>query len=86
MIKNTAKIGGMMCGMCEAHICDTIRKAFPQVKKVSASHVKGEAVFLSEGKIPAHELARAIKQTGYEFITLTSEPYEKKGLFSKFQK
>ena len=24
MIKTTVKIGGMSCGMCEAHICDTI--------------------------------------------------------------
>ena len=27
MIKTTLKIEGMMCSMCEAHICDTIRKA-----------------------------------------------------------
>ena len=27
MIKTTMKIDGMMCGMCEAHICDAIRKA-----------------------------------------------------------
>ena len=27
MIKTTMKIEGMMCGMCEAHVCDAIRKA-----------------------------------------------------------
>ena len=35
MIKTTLKIDGMMCGMCESHVNDAIRKAFPAVKKVS---------------------------------------------------
>lgn len=26
MIKYTLKIDGMKCGMCEAHVCDIIRK------------------------------------------------------------
>jgi len=86
MYQNIAKINGMMCGMCEAHISDTIRKAFPRAKKVSASHLKGEARFLTEEKIPAHELAAAIKATGYEFVSLSAEPFEKKGFFSKFKK
>ena len=42
MYKTTLKIDGMMCGMCESHINDTIRKAVP-VKKVSSSHTRGEA-------------------------------------------
>ena len=33
MIKTTLKIDGMMCGMCEAHMNDVIRKNF-KVKKV----------------------------------------------------
>ena len=51
MIKYTVKIDGMMCGMCEAHINDTIRKAFPEAKKVSSSRKNGEAVFLTEDEI-----------------------------------
>ena len=39
MIKTTIKIEGMMCGMCEAHVCDAIRKAVPYAKKVKASHI-----------------------------------------------
>ena len=85
MIKNTVKIEGMMCGMCEAHIANTIRKTFPNAKKVAASHTKGEAVFLTETSVPAHELARAIKQTGYTFVSLEAKPYEKRGLFSKLK-
>ena len=86
MIKNTVKIEGMMCGMCEAHIADTIRKTFPKAKKVSVSHTAGQAVFLSDENIPAHELARAIKKTGYTFVSLEAKPYEKRGLFSKLKK
>ncbi|MBQ6264967.1 MAG: hypothetical protein IJK60_05905 [Clostridia bacterium] len=48
MEKITVKIDGMMCGMCEAHIRDTIRKTFPAAKKVSASKSKNEAVFMIE--------------------------------------
>ena len=32
MNKITVKIDGMMCGMCESHVNDAIRRAFP-VKK-----------------------------------------------------
>lgn len=81
MVKTTVKIEGMMCGMCEAHINDTIRKAFPEAKKVSASRKKGEAVFLTENEINAEELRAAIDSTGYIFISCSSEPYKKRGLF-----
>lgn len=37
MVKTTLKIDGMMCGMCESHVNDAIRNAFP-VKKVTSSH------------------------------------------------
>ena len=40
MLKTTLMIEGMQCGMCEAHICDTIRKAVPDAAKVKASHRK----------------------------------------------
>ena len=47
MIQTTVKVSGMACSMCEAHVNDTIRRAFP-VEKVSSSHVKGETVILSK--------------------------------------
>ena len=37
----------MACSMCEVHINDAVRRAFP-VKKVASSHVNGETVILSE--------------------------------------
>ena len=46
MYQITLGIDGMMCGMCESHINDVIRSKF-SVKKVTASHSKGEAVILT---------------------------------------
>ena len=81
MNKITVKIDGMACGMCEAHICDVIRRVFPDAEKVSASRKRGEAVFLYEGKIDAEKLRKAIADTGYTFVSLSSEAYKKRGLF-----
>jgi copper chaperone CopZ len=83
MIKTTLKIDGMMCSMCEAHICDVIRRAVPGAKKVSASHTKGEASFLSETAVDESLLKDAVAATGYTCLGVESAPYEKKGWFSR---
>ena len=59
MIETTVKVDGMMCGMCEAHVSDAIRGALP-VKKVTASHTKGQAVILSEAPLDEEDLRAAI--------------------------
>ena len=46
----TLKIDGMMCGMCESHINESIRNNF-SVKKVTSSHTKGETVILLSQKL-----------------------------------
>lgn len=46
-MQTTVKVSGMACSMCEVHINDAVRGAFP-VKKVASSHDKGETVILSE--------------------------------------
>ena len=83
MIKTILSIDGMMCGMCEAHICDTIRKAVPSAKKVSASRSKKEATFLTEEAVDRDSLKAAIDATGYTCLGIESAPYEKKGLFGR---
>ena len=86
MYQITLAIDGMACSMCESHVCDTIRNKF-QVKKVSASHAKGEAVILSESEISEAALKAALDPTGYRLDAYRCEPYEKKGgLFSIFKK
>ena len=74
MNRITVKIGGMACGMCEAHICDVIRKLFPDAKKVAASKKRGEATFLFDGEIDGGKLREAIDGTGYVFMSVTAEP------------
>ena len=81
MIKTTMKIDGMMCGMCEAHVCDAIRKAVPEAKKVTASKSKKEASFLTDKAVDNDYLKAAINATGYTCLGIASVPYEKKGLF-----
>lgn len=82
MYQITLGIDGMMCGMCESHINDAVRNAFP-VKKVSSSHSKGQTVILSEPAIPEAELRPVIAKTGYELTSYACAPYEKKGLFHR---
>lgn len=80
MQKITVQVDGMMCGMCESHINDAIRRAFP-VKKVTSSHSRGETVILTEADIDEDALRSAIGATGYEAGAISTQPYEKKGLF-----
>ena len=82
MTKTTLKIDGMMCGMCESHMNDAIRKAF-NVKKVTSSHSTGETVVISEGPLDEAAVKDAIAPTGYKLEDISSEPYEKKGLFGR---
>ncbi|HPY85007.1 heavy-metal-associated domain-containing protein [Ruminococcus sp. XPD3002] len=84
MTKTIVKIDGMMCGMCEAHVNDAIRKVF-DVKKVTSSHSKGETEIISQEPIDTDKIKAVIDETGYKFISVESEPYEKKG-FSLFKK
>ena len=79
MFKTTAKVDGMMCGMCETHVNNAVRNSF-KVKKVSSSHSKGETVIISEEPIDEARLRDAMPD-GYELLSMTSEPYTKKGLF-----
>ena len=77
MTQTTLKIDGMMCGMCESHINDAIRKEFP-VKKVTASHSKGICVIISDAPLDEAKLRKTL-------LEVQSEPYEKKGgLFGLF--
>ncbi len=82
MTETVIKIDGMMCGMCESHVSDAIRNKF-SVKKVSASHGKGQAMVLSEEPLDEAALRSVIDATGYQVKGVESHPYEKKGLFGR---
>ncbi len=83
MMITVLKIEGMMCGMCEAHVCDAIRGAVPSAKKVTASRSKQEASFLTEEAVDAEALKAAIGATGYACLSVVSTSFEKKGLFGR---
>lgn len=85
MVKTTLKIDGMMCGMCESHMNDLIRSNF-KVKKVNSSAKDGECVIISEEEIDIPWAKKEIKGIGYELVSYTTEPYEKKGLFGRGRK
>ena len=81
MIQYTVAVDGMACSMCEAHINEAVRKALP-VKKVTSSHTKGQTVILSETELDETALRKAISNTGYQVLSIQSQPYQKRGLFS----
>jgi copper chaperone CopZ len=85
MVKITVGIDGMACGMCEAHINEAVRNAFP-VKKVTSSHTRKETVILAESEIPEPALRKVIAEAGYDVMSVNWVPYEKKGLFARREK
>ena len=80
MWKYTVQVDGMMCGMCENHVSDAVRKALP-VKKITTSRSKKAAMLISERELDEEALRSAISATGYDVGEIRKEPWIKKGLF-----
>ena len=76
MVETILKVNGMMCGMCESHINDVVRKT-ARVNKVTSSHTKGETVILSEQPLDIEALRRTIAETGYTVKGAQEKPCEK---------
>lgn len=86
MLKITMGIDGMMCGMCESHINDAIRREF-KVKKVTSSHTKKQTVILTEKPLDEDKLRKVIDDTGYKVTSIeTSEEEKKGGILGLFKK
>lgn len=83
MFKTTVKINGMMCHNCENHMTKAFEKSL-KTKSVEASHANGECVIISADAPEADAVKKIVEETGYEFVSMNSEPYEKK--FSLFGK
>ena len=58
MVKITVGIDGMACGMCEVHINEAVRNAFP-VKKVTSSHTKKKPSFWQIGRYQNRSFGRS---------------------------
>jgi copper chaperone CopZ len=83
MIQTTIGIDGMMCEMCEAHINDAIRKHFA-VKSAKSNRKKKQCIVVSEVPLDEAKVREVIGQTGYELLSISSGPYQKKRLFGLF--
>ena len=81
MYRVLMNIDGMMCGMCEAHINDVIRRNIKDARKVSSSRKKGEASFICENVPDSQLLEKIIRQAGYELKDMSIETYEKRCFF-----
>ena len=68
MFKTTLSVEGMSCGMCEAHVNDAVRKAFPSAKKVTSSRMKKLTEVISETEPDTDALRRAAMQEGMHTI------------------
>ena len=82
MIRTVLEIDGMMCGMCEAHVNDAVRREF-KVKKVTSSHKKGITEIISEQAPDKERLTAIITELGYKLNGISDEEYKKKGFFSR---
>ena len=83
MYRTIVKVGGLDCAMCEGNVEDAILRAFPAAQRVDVSHSLGEVRFLTPEPPEEKALRRAIRSTGYDYISAESVPYEKKSLFRR---
>lgn len=72
MVKVTVNVEGMMCGHCEAHVNEAIKKAFG-VEEVVSSHESNTTVFTAPEKVDEDKICQTIKDAGYEVTGITQE-------------
>lgn len=84
MVKIIAKVEGMACGMCEAHVNEAIKKAFV-VKEVTSSHKDNVTEILAEEPLDETKVKEVIEDEGYTVLGVSTEEYKKKR-FSLFGK
>ena len=84
MLKITVGIEGMMCGMCEAHVNEAVKKAFA-VKEVTSSHKDNVTEIIAESALDEAKVKEVIEAEGYTVLGVTTEEYKKKR-FSLFGK
>ncbi len=83
MKKYVFSVDGMMCGMCEAHVNDAVRKA-ANVQKVTSSHKSGKTEIIGDD-INVEAIKTAIEEEGYKVSAVTEED-KPDGLLSKLFK
>ena len=84
MVKVVAKVEGMACGMCEAHVNEAVKKAF-DVKEVTSSHKNNVTEIIAESNLDESKVKEVIEAEGYTVLGVTTEEHKKKR-FSLFGK
>ena len=80
MVKISVTVEGMMCGNCEKHVNKAVETAF-NVKKVTSDHTKNLTEIIAAEALDEEKLTETITAEGYRVTAVSTEPYEKKGLF-----
>ncbi len=84
MVKVIAKVEGMACGMCEAHVNEAVKKEF-DVKEVTSSHKDNVTEIIAEVALDEAKVKEVIEAEGYTVLGVSTEEYKKKR-FSLFGK
>ena len=84
MVKVVAKVEGMACGMCEAHVNEAVKKAF-DVKEVTSSYKNNVTEIIAESNLDEAKVKEVIEAEGYTVLGVTTEEHKKKR-FSLFGK
>lgn len=79
------KVDGMMCGMCEAHVKDAIRKEDSNAKSIKVSHSTGKVSFITS-EFNEEKVIGTISDLGYKPSEVSCYEYEKKSFFAGFLK
>ena len=80
MIRYTVNVEGMMCGNCEKHVNEAVKENF-RVKKVTSDFQNKTTEIITAEELDEEKLFAVIGEAGYKAVSVSSEPYEKKGLF-----
>ena len=65
-MKKVVKIGGMMCGHCEARV-KKLLESFPQVDEAAVSHTSGTAILSLNAPLDDKTIKEAVEADGYTF-------------------
>ncbi len=65
-MKKVVKIGGMMCGHCEARV-KKLLESFPQVDEAAVSHTSGTAILTLNAPLDDKTIKNVIEEDGYTF-------------------
>lgn len=84
MIRTQLEVHDMACPMCEAHVVEAVRDAFPDVKfsDIRASHRKNRLECVTECALDADRLRQTVSETGYGVGDFSSEEVQP-GFFSR---